>query len=848
MAEKKPVCNYEYPFLRGGGEMGELTRAYDWNNHVLGSPDGWPQSLKTTLSIILNSQFPMFLFWGTEHFCFYNDAYRPSLGNEGKHPGILGAVGITAWAEIWPFIEPLISQVLSGGKATWHEDQLLPIYRNGQMEDVYWTFSYSPVCDESGKPAGVFVTCTETTGKVAAVKELEQTNRELAFSLAAEKSVQLRLRDSEERLSLLITQAPVCIVLLRGRDMVLETANEVGLQVLGKTAVIIGQKLSDGLPELENQPFQQLLENVYDSGIAYHGKATKAIIMRNGALTDVYFDFIYQPIFDDNQRTTAIMVVATEVTEEINSRMKVIDLNNQLAESEERARLAIEASDIGTYDLNLQTDEIITSLRLDQIMGIDGNSPHSDYFSALHPDDVSIRHAAFDIALKTGKLSYQARIIKGEKIRWIQADGRLYKDEQGNPSRMLGTMIDITEQVNAHNAINDANEELACANEELAATNEEMTATTEELTETQQSLFQVNHELLRAYEQARLSKEAAELGTFDMDILKGTMEWDKRCRLLFGISHDDEVSYDKDFVSGLHPEDRDRIINIINDAFVKSKTNGIYDVEYRTVGVEDQKLRWVRAKGQVYFNKAETPVRFIGSVLEITEQKEDELRKNDFIGMVSHELKTPLTSLSAIVQVLNAKLKNNEDKFVPGALEKAATQVKKMSAMINGFLNISRLESSKIIIDKQRFNLEELVAEVIREAEIITSSHFIRFEPCKPVTIEADHDKISSVISNLISNAVKYSPKGKVIDVKCEVIDHTARISIRDEGMGIKPADIPNLFERYYRVQNNHTQHISGFGIGLYLSAEIIHRHDGKIWVESESGIGSTFYFSLPLN
>lgn len=136
------------------GEMGQLTRAFDWSKTSLGTVDTWPQSLQTTLSILLSSKFPMFLFWGDQLLCFYNDAYRPSLGKEGKHPGALGKPGKEVWPEIWPFIQPLIDQVRSGGEATWSENQLLPIYRNGKMEDVYWTFSYSPVNDESGQVGG----------------------------------------------------------------------------------------------------------------------------------------------------------------------------------------------------------------------------------------------------------------------------------------------------------------------------------------------------------------------------------------------------------------------------------------------------------------------------------------------------------------------------------------------------------------------------------------------------------------------------------------------------------------------------------------------------------------------
>jgi PAS domain S-box-containing protein len=232
---------------------------------------------------------------------------------------------------------------------------------------------------------------------------------------------------------------------------------------------------------------------------------------------------------------------------------------------------------------------------------------------------------------------------------------------------------------------------------------------------------------------------------------------------------------------------------------------------------------------------------------DITERKQDEVRKNDFIGMVSHELKTPLTSLTALIQVLNQKLRTSEDPFIPSALSKANTQVKKMIGMINGFLNISRLESGKILIDRQHFNLDELIVEIIDEARLTVSDHVFDFEPCPPLPVDADRDKIGSVITNLLSNAVKYSPKGKLVTIRCEAIDGSALVTVRDEGMGIKPHDLEKLFERYYRVSSNHTLNISGFGIGLYLSAEIIRRHDGRIWAESESGVGSTFSFTLPL-
>jgi len=325
------------------------------------------------------------------------------------------------------------------------------------------------------------------------------------------------------------------------------------------------------------------------------------------------------------------------------------------------------------------------------------------------------------------------------------------------------------------------------------------------------------------------------------------MEWDDRCRLLFGISHHDEVTYEKDFLPGLHEDDRDRINKIIRNAYNKSLTNGTYDVEYRTVGVEDGQLRWVKAKGKVYFDEQDTPVRFVGSVLEITDQKQNELRKNDFIGMVSHELKTPLTSLKAYVQILNGRAKKEGNNFAGTTLDKVELQINKMSTMINGFLNVSRLESGKIHLDKIEFKMDDLVREIIAETAPVMSSHTITLVPCDCICVTADRDKIGQVINNLISNAVKYSPRGKIVEIMCMRVGDDAQVSIKDEGMGIRPQDKDRLFDRFYRVETPHTMNIAGFGIGLYLSAEIIRRHDGKIWVESEKGVGSTFSFSLPL-
>jgi len=391
--------------------------------------------------------------------------------------------------------------------------------------------------------------------------------------------------------------------------------------------------------------------------------------------------------------------------------------------------------------------------------------------------------------------------LHDNRLRWLRAIGNLNADPSGAFSAFTGVVMDITEQY-------------------LAIKNVE-----------------------RAEESLRMAIDAAGLGTYYINVIDRIFYPSAKLKEFFGFAPGEDVPYEA-AINQIHPDYREAAANLVEAAITKGVK---FDMEYPIIGHNDGKIRWVRGIGTVQQDEKGINRYFTGVLHEITEQKQDEIRKNDFIGMVSHELKTPLTSLTAIIQVANAKLKTSEDAFLAGAMEKANVQVKRMSNMVNGFLNISRLESAKLLIDKQIFNLDELTEDIVQETALTVSTHVIKFQQCDRIRINADQDKIGSVITNLINNAVKYSPKRKVIEVKCEVIGDKVQVSVKDEGIGLNPQDKDKVFDRYFRVKNNHTRHISGFGIGLYLSAEIIHRHDGEIWVESEIGKGSTFYFSLPL-
>ena len=165
-------------FLAGGGEMGALVRAHDWSSSPLGKPEAWPQSLRTAVRILLNTNHPMFIWWGPDLIQFYNDAYRQTMGPE-RHPGALGQGGRECWAEIWDIIGAQIEQVMSGGGATWHEDQLVPVTRHGKLEQVYWTYGFSPI-DEVDGIGGVLVVCRDVTEAHLAAVKLRERESELA--------------------------------------------------------------------------------------------------------------------------------------------------------------------------------------------------------------------------------------------------------------------------------------------------------------------------------------------------------------------------------------------------------------------------------------------------------------------------------------------------------------------------------------------------------------------------------------------------------------------------------------------------------------------------------------------
>ena len=278
----------------GSGEMAERTRTFDWSRTPVGPVEQWPETLLITVNTILGSRHPMFLWWGEELIQFYNDAYRPSI-REDKHPLALGQPGRECWPEIWPVIGPQIDAVMMRGEASWHENQLVPIHRHGRLEDVYWTYGYSPVRNPAGEICGTLVVCTETTDSVLA---------------------RLQLQRETERLADLFQQAPAFFAVMGGPEYIFEMVNPLYQELIGQRDVL-GKSVCEAVPEAAEQGFLALLDGVYQTGKPFVGRGTPIQLARHAAqaLEMRYLDFVYQPRRGADGNINGVIVLGVDVTE-----------------------------------------------------------------------------------------------------------------------------------------------------------------------------------------------------------------------------------------------------------------------------------------------------------------------------------------------------------------------------------------------------------------------------------------------------------------------------------------------------------------------------------------------------
>ncbi|GAB2561871.1 PAS domain-containing protein [Dyella jejuensis] len=404
--------------------MGQRIRAFDWSDTGLGPLGEWPQSLKSVTALLLLSPVPIVLLWGEKGIMIYNDAYSGFAG--GRHPGLLGSEVRKGWPEVADFNDNVMKVGLAGGTLA-YKDQELTLHRHGRPEQVWMNLDYSPVLDESGRPAGVIAIVVETTEHVLAVRHMQ-----------AERS----------RLARLFEQAPGMMAMVRGTGHVFELANHAFMQLIGDRHVL-GRPLREALPDVARQGFVQLLDRVYASGTAFVGTATKVSLQRELGAQEEWrvLDFVCQPMLDAGGQVSGIFIEGHDITERSAAEALV-------QSSEERFRVLVNA----TSDVVYRMDPDWTRLQYLEGKGFisDTISPRNDWLDAyVDAEDqpavsAAIRRAIADKSIF--QLEHRVRRVDGSP-GWMLSRAIPLLDEHGRIVEWFGTASDITARRQAEESL-----------------------------------------------------------------------------------------------------------------------------------------------------------------------------------------------------------------------------------------------------------------------------------------------------------------------------------------------------------------------------------------------------------
>ena len=365
----------------------------------------------------------------------------------------------------------------------------------------------------------------------------------------------------------------------------------------------------------------------------------------------------------------------------------------------------------------------------------------------------------------------------------------------------------------------------------------------------EKGLVEAERLLAESMERLHFAIESAGIGSWDLNVLTKELIWDNRCKELYGLYPKDDIDFGL-FLSLVHPDDRELTTEAVDKA-LNGINNGEFNIEYRSVGHHDQKVRWIKSKGKAYLDEERKATRFIGTVLDISMEKSLEqstrellLKKDEFISIASHELKTPITSLKASLQLMNRMRDDPSQPIFSRLLDQSTKSMERITSLIDDLLNVSRMSEGQLTLNKSAFTVINMLNQCcshIRE----DGKYKLVVQGDVDLQIDADEHRIEQVIVNFVNNAVKYAPNSKYIYLKVEKDHNLAMISVRDTGPGIPEDKLPHLFDRYYRADYTEKQY-SGLGLGLYICSEIIKRHGGNIGVDSTPGKGTTFWFTLP--
>ncbi|MGG6266717.1 hybrid sensor histidine kinase/response regulator [Leptolyngbya sp. AN03gr2] len=506
----------------------------------------------------------------------------------------------------------------------------------------------------------------------------------------------------------------------------------------------------------------------------------------------------------------------------------------ELREADSMLASALTAGSIYTWRWRIQDNLVSTDAAFANLFGVDPAAaakglPIEFFLDGMHPDDREPVATAIQKAIATGEdylAEYRVRSADG-KLRWVAARGRVEYDAEGKPLSFPGAISDITERK------------------------------------------QIEAELEETEERLRLAIESAKLGTWDFNLTTGRIIWNDDCKAMFGVPQDVEITYEI-VERGMHPDDRDRVNQEVQAVF-EQRSSGEQVIEYRVIGQSDRVERWVSSRGKVFYAADGTPLRWIGTLLDITEVKQREVErqqlldrekrlreqaeqanriKDEFLAVLSHELRTPLNPILGWVRMLRA------DKCppakVPQALETIERNARLQSQLIEDLLDVSRILQGKLTLNTDLVNLVDTIKAASETVQLAADAKAIElvlnFDP-NVGAIRGDANRLQQVFWNLLSNAVKFTPAAGRVEVSLSQIGTDAEIRIRDTGKGIRSEVLPYIFDRFRQADSSTTRQFGGLGLGLAIARHLVELHGGTIAAESlGENQGATFTVKLPIS
>ena len=809
---------YTGPFP-SSGEMSERIRAFNWCNSPLGYPEKWSSALRTALGIILTSQHPMFIFWGAEYRCFYNDAYARSLRPE-QNEVLLGAKGADQFRETWNVIGPQVDHVMRGLGATWHENQVLPLFRRRRHESSYWTFGYSPIPDPRAPSGigGVLMICTETT---------QQVLTEMRHKFLVELGDALRQHDDPLRIIATAIEALGRFLGVSrvgyGQVCADDTHIELRTNYTDGVAPVVGTfPLAEfGMHNINRQRCGETvvheditLDPLHDAAqwAAIETRAFVSVpLVREGRFcASLFVNDRQQRAWSANE-ITVIERVATRIWEAV-----------QRTEAEARLRLATQR-----FELALQ-GSFVTLANQDRELrytwlynrALQGSmreaigKTDSDLFPA---EDAAVLVEIKRAVMRSGEGRRQTVSVRTQGMqRYFDLLVEPNFGPDGSIDGVRCASLDVTERKTAELAVLDREARLATL--------------------------------------ADAMPQLVWIGRSD-----GELEYvNQRLCEYVGLSSDAAKRHDV-WRQTIHPEDRDKNMAVWSQAISMGEA---YTLEQR-LRRHDGVYRWFLVRAQPERDSAGRVIRWYGTSTDIDDAKrlerhllaqeaalrEVDARKDRFLATLSHELRNPLAPIRNAAQILGSTaLPPERLRWAQAVIQR---QVKHMSWLLDDLLDVARITQGKLELKKTRVSLTSIVDAAVEAARPLLDEkrhHLIVDLPPEVPTLEADPLRLAQVVSNLLNNAAKYTDSGGRIELSARVAMRMVSLTVKDNGIGIPPQSLDRIFDMFAQIDSQSSRTEGGLGIGLSLVKGLVEMHGGTTDVASGGiGQGSEFTVNLPL-